>query len=193
MIKVTRRRILAAAGVAAIATTYPLGRKIADHLTPLPEFEPITDPAGFRRVAGGSSSLGRSAFAGLDGPSHEASDLPIAKVRDSICTALYGEDPLAPETVPVASISDFYCPYCRVQTKELARLEERLGDTVRIAWHELPLLGETSLLAARAWSPAARSASRRACRDRRCSSGPAEARPRRRSHRTRRSRFRRPA
>lgn len=150
MIKVTRRRLLAAAGVAAIATAYPLGRKIAHYLTPLPEFEPITDPAGFRRVPGGSSSLGGSLFAGLEGPSDEASDLPIAKVRDNICTALYGEDPLAPETVPVASFSDFYCPYCRVQTKELARLEERLGDAVRIAWHELPLLGETSLLAARA-------------------------------------------
>lgn len=67
MIKVTRRRLLAAAGVAAIATTYPLGWKIADHVTPLPEFEPITDPAGFRRVAGGSSSLGETPSRGWKG------------------------------------------------------------------------------------------------------------------------------
>lgn len=150
MTVITRRRFLAAGGVAAIAAGYPFARKFADRFTPLPEFEPIADPAGFRRVSGGSSSLGANPFAGLNAESEAASYSPMAKVRGSICTALYGEEPLAQETVPLASFSDFYCPYCRIQTKELARLEDRLGAKVKVAWHELPLLGETSLLASRA-------------------------------------------
>ncbi|MWD29311.1 thioredoxin domain-containing protein [Aquicoccus sp. SCR17] len=150
MTGITRRRIIAVGGVVAIGAGYSFARKFAGHFTPPPEFEPISDPAGFRRVSGGSSSLGANPFAGLDGTSEESSGLPVTEVRDSICTALYGEEPLAPGTVPVASFSDFYCPYCRVQTKELARLEDRMGDKIRVAWHELPLLGEASLLASRA-------------------------------------------
>jgi protein-disulfide isomerase len=50
----------------------------------------------------------------------------------------------------MASFSDYYCPFCRVQTKRLAELAKSRVAEIAVAWHELPLLGETSDLAARA-------------------------------------------
>ncbi|MEM9971176.1 MAG: DsbA family protein, partial [Pseudomonadota bacterium] len=53
--------------------------------------------------------------------------------------------------VTVAAFSDFYCPYCKVLT---ARLAAR--DDIAVTWHELPLLGPASDVAARAAVAAAR-------------------------------------
>ena len=65
----------------------------------------------------------------------------------ALCAALFGPEPLPPGTVPVASFSDYYCPYCRDLT---VRLAARGAPGLRIAWHELPLLGDASEAAARA-------------------------------------------
>ncbi len=110
----------------------------------------MSDPAGFRRMAGGASSIGGTAFVGLDSPSNETADLPLSAVRNDICRALYGAGFLRGGVVPIASFSDFYCPYCRVQTQELADLADRLAGRITVVWHELPLLGDTSVLAAKA-------------------------------------------
>lgn len=50
--------------------------------------------------------------------------------------------------VPVASFSDYNCPYCRVLTGILA--DEAAAGGLSVTWHELPLLGPTSRAAARA-------------------------------------------
>ena len=50
----------------------------------------------------------------------------------------------------MASFSDYNCPYCRVATEDLAAIEARSGGSVRVRWHELPLLGPGSEAAARA-------------------------------------------
>ncbi|SEM80683.1 DSBA-like thioredoxin domain-containing protein [Palleronia pelagia] len=141
---------MAAGGVALVAGAVPVARDLIDRFTPLPEFRPMADPPGFRRMAAGSSSLAGAAFVGLDGPSDMDAELPITHVRGAICPALYGDANDDPDTVPIASFSDFYCPYCRVQTKEIASLADWLDDDVRVVWHELPLLGDTSRLAAKA-------------------------------------------
>ena len=52
--------------------------------------------------------------------------------------------------IPLASISDYYCPFCRVQTKSFADMTSKMPDQVAIAWHERPLLGDSSNLAAKA-------------------------------------------
>lgn len=112
-------------------------------------FEPLAEPPGFRRVAGGEASRVLNPFIGL---AHLADDgaKPLPEVRTDICGALFGDAPRRAETVPIASFSDYYCPYCRAQTQELAALEADSGGRLQVNWHELPLLGDASEIAARA-------------------------------------------
>lgn len=113
--------------------------------------EESDDPPGFRRFIAGQSSSGIDPFFGLE--SQENADRLAAaeiRVRKNICAALYHDTPTTEVEVPVASFSNYYCPFCRVQTKRLAAMEARHEGEIRISWHELPLLGETSTLAAKA-------------------------------------------
>jgi 2-hydroxychromene-2-carboxylate isomerase len=102
---------------------------------------------GFRFLDGGGVSAAplRDPFAGLRAPGDPLPPRPLA--RDALCAALFGPDPRPPGTVPIASFSDYYCPYCRDLT---VRLAARSDPALRIAWHELPLLGQASEAAARA-------------------------------------------
>jgi protein-disulfide isomerase len=142
-----RRRLIlgaAAAGAIGLMNAGPLLRRL------LPQdfdFAALDDPPGFRRLAGGATSGGIDPFAGIGGggPSPETAD--PAALRADLCRVLYGGRPSA-GVVPIASFSDYYCPYCRVLTRTLAAIEAEGG--VRVAWHEWPLLGETSEVAARA-------------------------------------------
>ena len=138
-----RRTLLAAAAV----VTVPLLMMRAG--LPREEafaFADIQDLPGFRFLDGGSVSVPTGdPFAGLRAPGDPPPPQPLA--RDELCTALYGPEPLPPGTVPIASFSDYYCPYCRDLT---VRLAARADPTLRIAWHELPLLGDASEAAARA-------------------------------------------
>lgn len=113
-------------------------------------FEMIADPPGFRRLTAGESSSGFDPFYGLGGSDADPLIEAKARARSDICAALYGELTSDPNTVPVASFSDYYCPYCRVQTKKLAALAARTDSGIKVAWHELPLLGASSNLAAKA-------------------------------------------
>ncbi len=45
----------------------------------------------------------------------------------------------------IAVFSDFFCPFCRTLTKRLASRPD-----IPVVWHELPLLGPPSVIAARA-------------------------------------------
>jgi|GEM_PF-624576 len=124
----------------------------------LPEKLELTDlrsPPGFRQYAAGETSSGSfNPFAGFDTDSdlarREAETRADARVSANVCRALYGELDLKSDQVPIASFSDYYCPFCRVQTKRLTALSKGNETEISVAWHELPLLGETSNLAARA-------------------------------------------
>jgi predicted DsbA family dithiol-disulfide isomerase len=140
-----RRAVIGATAVAAIGLWSARGR-IAALLPQDFAFEPLDDPPGFRRLAGGATSGAFDPFVGLSAPSPAATADPDA-LRADLCAALF-DGPAPPGVVPVASFSDYYCPYCRVLTRLLAGLE--VGGGVRMAWREWPLLGETSELAARA-------------------------------------------
>lgn len=123
----------------------------------LPETLELTNlerPKGFRKyVAGDVSSAAYDPFVGLSSADDEAviaaEKRADARVKD-ICATLYSGLDLKEGQVPMASFSDYYCPFCRVQTKRLAEMVKTKSDTVSVAWHELPLLGDTSNLAARA-------------------------------------------
>ncbi len=117
-------------------------------------FEEMDTPSGFRRFVAGESSSAFDPFIGLGSPEElEAAarkEAAAARVSASVCDALYGELTLSSSQVPLASFSDYYCPFCRVQTKRLAEFAKSAPDEIAVAWHELPLLGETSNMAARA-------------------------------------------
>ncbi|MDU8942766.1 DsbA family protein [Ovoidimarina sediminis] len=106
-------------------------------------FEPLEDPKGFRRVVAGEVS--RGAFNPLVGL--EPAEPGPPRLDDArLCDALFAER--REGTVPVAAFSDYFCPYCRVLTEELAA--RHAAGRITITWHELPLLSPLSEPAARA-------------------------------------------
>jgi len=144
-----RRTFIGTAAAAAIGI--PAYRYARAYFEPLPDFEAIDDPVGFRRIAGGLYSASSNPWVGLDGPVAKPAPLITeSEVRDNICGALYGQFETNSDVVPIASFSDYNCPYCRILTKRLSELSAELGPRLRIEWHELPLLGDASLLSARA-------------------------------------------
>ena len=114
------------------------------------DFEEIKKPPGYRRMSGGNSSVGRIALVGLDNDQDDEMKALVQQVSDDICLALFGAGQPASETVRIASFSDYNCPYCRVLTPILARMESESDGKIQIAWHELPLLGDLSILASQA-------------------------------------------
>ncbi|CTQ34556.1 DsbA family protein [Jannaschia rubra] len=104
------------------------------------DFEPLDRPAGFRRLTVTGSVSGGTAFdpfIGLD---------VTAERADPSCAGLF-DDTSGPDRgiVPIAYFSDFNCAYCRVLSPRLAALKG-----AQVTWHELPLLGESSTVMARA-------------------------------------------
>lgn len=116
-------------------------------------FESMERPEGFRRLAGGSISSGVfDPFAGLDAEARTVPQVSVESVENRLCEVLFeGWDGTGAGrgTVPVASFSDYNCPYCRVLTQRLATYQAKAG-AVEVSWHELPLLGDASRDAARA-------------------------------------------
>lgn len=115
-------------------------------------FEDIDQPAGFRRIrAGETSGGGFDPFAGI-GSSEPAEIAPtaVAAVRQNICGTLFEGWTPGSGTVPIASFSDYNCPICRITTRRIAQSGPVQDGTARVTWHELPILGETSVLAAKA-------------------------------------------
>ena len=145
------------------------------------ELQAMASPSGFRKFTAGETSAGSfNPFVGLE--DEQDSDqlaealAADARVNENVCRFLYAGLELAPNQIPMASFSDYYCPFCRVQTKKLAELAKSRVDEVAIAWHELPLLGENSDMAAKAALAAKRQGAYVAFHDRLmrtpCAAGP---------------------
>ena len=117
-----RRAIMT--GGATLAAGYAIYRVSLNVFSPRIEFEPLSDPRGFRRIAGGDISAGFAPFVGISAV--EVSD-PLTERADSmldadICGALFGSIRPDDSAVRIASFSDYHCPYCPVQPKRLARI-----------------------------------------------------------------------
>ena len=113
-------------------------------------FEPIDNLPGWRQtvfegVSAPSGGLSRSAaFAGIG-----SGALPSEILEPSaLCRTLFPRSRSG--KVPVAVFSDFFCPYCRTLTERLVSRSDSPGSPALINWHELPLLGPSSVIAARA-------------------------------------------
>lgn len=136
-----RRDALVLGGAIAVALAIPpiLRRRGGEF-----EFSQLAVIPGFRKLERGNISALPSPFAGLETPQEaEATQrLPL-----NLCAAVFPARPI-PGRVPVAVFSDYYCPYCAVLDKRLAEFQAS-DPVIDLNFHELPLLGERSRLAAR--------------------------------------------
>ncbi|ABV94841.1 putative protein-disulfide isomerase [Dinoroseobacter shibae DFL 12 = DSM 16493] len=146
----TRRQFLTGAailggGYAALRYGVPA---LTDLFRGLPALEPLAAPEGFRTMPLGPVTRGLDPMIGLEPAT--VTELAPNVLRGRLCDALFGMDAVPEGVVPIASFSDYACPFCRVLTPRLQALEETSGGTIRIKWHELPLLGPASADGARA-------------------------------------------
>ena len=121
----------------AIVAGYAALRTVPSLLPEKLELESLENPIGFRKYVAGDTSGGFDLFVGLDTP--EGAEIVARKeaafqrVSDNICGALYGDLETSAARVLMASFSDYYCPYCRVQTKRLAEMTNSMPNEVAIA------------------------------------------------------------
>lgn len=146
----TRRQIIG--GALAIGGSYAALRygvpSLVDRLTGLPDAIPMASPAGFRALPIGDVSQGLDPLIGLN-PAQGA-EIDPNRLEGRLCAALFGRMSIPDGVVPIASFSDYACPFCRVLTPRLQQLEAGSGGSIAIKWHELPLLGPASAQGARA-------------------------------------------
>ncbi|QJF53018.1 DsbA family protein [Roseobacter ponti] len=109
------------------------------------DFKPLNGFPGFRRLASGAVTGGIDIFAGLGDDSRLAAATPPGDP----CAALFGDPPVPDAALPVAVFSDVNCPNCRDLEDRLLILRDS-GAGIRLIWHPLPLLGPSSVRAARA-------------------------------------------
>jgi len=114
-------------------------------------FKELDDPPGFRAIPGGAVTFASVPMFGLEDKKPEGLRAAEAHVRDNLCEALFGPEPVPQGIVPIAYFYDYQCPICRRLTPLLRRLKG-----VRISWHDLVGLGPASETAARASIAAAR-------------------------------------
>jgi predicted DsbA family dithiol-disulfide isomerase len=114
------------------------------------QFEDIDDPSGFRQMTAGESSISLNPLFGIQPDRDPKMEALIQSVRGRVCSSLFGYEKPVGDTVRVAYFSDYNCPFCRVLTPIVAGLEKSLNGQIVVSWHELPLLGDLSVLAAKA-------------------------------------------
>lgn len=143
----TRRKLLQLAVLGGVIGAAYGGSALLRRLTePDLTFEPISDLPGFRWVEGGPVSGGSTAMIGIRG-ADTGTKLSVRLSNSSVCKALFGPDP-DKSRVQVAYFTDYRCFYCRTVSPMLVELENE--GRIAVTWHELPLLGQISSLAARA-------------------------------------------
>lgn len=145
-----RRALVAAGAAAAIIAVWNAPGVVRRFLPQRFDFEPVETPPGFRRLARGDASRVVDPFIGIGGGEGPAApDIDPASLVADLCRALFRFEQVESGVVPVASFSDYFCPHCRVLTRRLAAIAET-DPSVRVAWHEWPLFGRMSEVAARA-------------------------------------------
>ncbi|SIO52903.1 DSBA-like thioredoxin domain-containing protein [Rhodovulum sp. ES.010] len=147
MIGRTRRNILWLGGIALAYLALSSGPGLWRRAFP-PDFafEPIPGLPGFHRVPSAATVPASPALIGLEPVPREPS--APQDLRADLCRHLFGAPPRG--RVPVAYFTDVRCQYCRRMTPLLIARAQAPASPIHLAWHELPLLGATSVLAARA-------------------------------------------
>lgn len=144
-----RRAVLA--GTLALAAAWTVGiRQLASGWPSRLTFRDMSGLAPFRLLeTGGPVSTGAILQLGSDLVAADPADVAVAAVvRSDPCAALFGLQ-VYPR-LPIAFFSDFNCPNCRILDATLLAYDSEHPRTIRIVRHELPLLGEASIVASKA-------------------------------------------
>lgn len=142
MAKLGRREAALGLGLAAIAGGWQIWGVREETL----QFAPITRAPGWSFAMGGDMSGLSSVDFMTVGIEKGPVPLPAVQLSD----VLFRD---TTSGVRVAVFSDFFCPYCR---SLVGRLRARVAaPDIAVNWHELPLLGPHSVLAAKAAEAAA--------------------------------------
>ena len=140
-----------AGGVLAVAGWVWAVPRLLSRVSSTLGFHDVKGLPPFRELdAAGTVSTQNVAFAGLEkAPTPDPEqERRIADVRADPCTALFGD--MTDKRLPVAFFTDFNCPNCRVLDAILTGYDAANPGVIRIIRHELPLLGDASITAARA-------------------------------------------
>lgn len=108
------------------------------------EFRETAGPAGFRGIESGDATAAFDPLAGIGTPGAEIAP-PAPEIPD-LCLAVFGGVP-AEGIVPIAVFSDYQCAWCRVLSEMLIDMDD---DGIAVTWHEWPVFGPNSEIAARA-------------------------------------------
>ncbi len=147
------------AGAAAIGFhAWPAVQRLIPHRF---VFQDLNWPPGFRRISLGQVSGGPSPLAGIEAGVSQTAKKAADWVETHPCRALFGSEAIPAGIVPIASFSDYNCPYCKVLLDILVALEEDSRDSIRVVWHEWPTLGPSSEIMASAALAARRQGSYR--------------------------------
>lgn len=117
---------------------------------PKPEFRDRAFPQGFRDLVLASASSQIDPLFGLQ-RSPLSSRASLQNLSD-VCDALF-RDPYSPAVgnrgsqVQIAAFFDYRCPYCKKLDNIISKIQT---DKTRIIYKEWPILGDSSVLAARA-------------------------------------------
>lgn len=123
------------------------------------DFTDLPAVPGFRSLPSGAMTAGFDAFFDAGATAPAVPPEVTARVAADPCAALHRAGSWTEgAALPIASFSDYNCPYCRSLTKRLvARTTQHPSPplnagsgAVSVTWHELPRLGPTSRIAARA-------------------------------------------
>lgn len=121
------------------------------------QFRDLVIPEGFRELVVDTSLTRVDSVVGLQVPGRHGGDRSKRSTSE-FCSALFRmpESPAVgnPKSpVQIASFFDYRCPYCRTLSETLSQVQR---PDVHIVYKEWPVLGESSLLAARAALAAAK-------------------------------------
>ncbi|MEM6593690.1 MAG: DsbA family protein [Pseudomonadota bacterium] len=112
---------------------------------PLPEMSKAGMPEGFQKLDGDTQLSGGLAnpLIGLDDTGVRPEPLGDA----ALCQALFGE---SDGRLTLSYFTDYNCPYCRMLGRDLKDLAARRNSEIALRYHELPLLGPSSVIGAKA-------------------------------------------
>lgn len=100
-------------------------------------FEPFDDPAESRKFERGNHTTAFEPFTGLSSRELDPCEtIAEARALADICSALYRRETDAADVVLVASFTDYFRPFCCIQTQNFAKFKKtirrwRKGDLAR--------------------------------------------------------------
>ncbi|WP_051646318.1 DsbA family protein [Allgaiera indica] len=149
-----RRRAVLASGAAALFLWVRYLPKLPEIFASGPEYHAIPGLAPFRSLdaQGSVTAGGGGALIGIE-PTGEAPSWHawVPRVTADPCRYLFGAEGAAGgAAVPVAYFTDYQCPNCRLLEARLADYAKDHPGRIVLIRHELPLLGPSSVIAARA-------------------------------------------